>query len=81
MQPRTYASRSRRRGAVTPVAAEEAAKYEAMPPAALGRVLGKLEKQMYEHARNLEFEEAAQLRDKIRAIRERQFRVVAGTRS
>jgi excinuclease UvrABC nuclease subunit len=36
---------------------------------------------MYEHARNLEFEEAAQLRDKIRAIRERQFRVVAGTRS
>ncbi len=81
VQPRTYASRSRRRGAVTPVAAEEAAKYETMPPAALGRVLDKLEKQMYEHARNLEFEEAAQLRDKIRAIRERQFRVVAGARS
>ena len=81
VQPRTYPSRSRRRGAVTPVAAEEAAKYETMPPAALGRVLGKLEKQMYEHARNLEFEEAARLRDKIRAIRERQFRVVAGARS
>ena len=81
VQPRTYASRSRRRGAVTAVAAEEAAKYETMPPAALGRVLDKLEKQMYEHARNLEFEEAAQLRDKIRAIRERQFRVVAGARS
>ena len=81
VQPRTYPSRSRRRGAVTPVAAEEAAKYETMPPAALGRVLDKLEKQMYEHARNLEFEEAAQLRDKIRAIRERQFRVVAGARS
>jgi excinuclease ABC subunit B len=63
------------------VAAEEAAKYETMPPAALGRVLDKLEKQMYEHARNLEFEEAARLRDKIRAIRERQFRVVAGARS
>jgi excinuclease ABC subunit B len=81
VQPRTYPSRSRRRGAVTPVAAEEAAKYETMPPAALGRVLDKLEKQMYEHARNLEFEEAARLRDKIRAIRERQFRVVAGARS
>ena len=81
VQPRTYASRSRRRGAVTAVAAEEAAKYETMPPAALGRVLDKLEKQMYEHARNLEFEEAARLRDKIRAIRERQFRVVAGARS
>ena len=81
VQPRTYPSRSRRRGAATPVAAEEAAKYETMPPAALGRVLDKLEKQMYEHARNLEFEEAARLRDKIRAIRERQFRVVAGARS
>lgn len=81
VQPRTYPSRSRRRGAVTPVAAEEAAKYETMPPAALGRVFDKLEKQMYEHARNLEFEEAARLRDKIRAIRERQFRVVAGARS
>ncbi|MEE8197662.1 MAG: excinuclease ABC subunit UvrB [Acidiferrobacterales bacterium] len=81
VQPRTYPSRSRRRGAVTPVPAEEAAKYETMPPAALGRVLDKLEKQMYEHARNLEFEEAARLRDKIRAIRERQFRVVAGARS
>jgi excinuclease ABC subunit B len=81
VQPRTYASRSRRRGAVTAVAAEEAAKYETMPAAALGRVLDKLEKQMYEHARNLEFEEAARLRDKIRAIRERQFRVVAGARS
>jgi excinuclease ABC subunit B len=80
-QPRAYTSRSHRPAAATPVAAEEAAKYETMPPAALGRVLGKLEKQMYEHARNLEFEEAAQLRDKIRAIRERQFRVVAGTRS
>ena len=39
-------------------------------PKALGKVLAKLEEQMLEHARNLEFEEAAQLRDQIQGIRE-----------
>ncbi|MEZ5557820.1 MAG: excinuclease ABC subunit UvrB [Pseudomonadales bacterium] len=38
-------------------------------PRALGRLLEKLENQMLEHARNLEFEEAAALRDRIREIR------------
>ncbi len=36
---------------------------------ALGKLLEKLEKQMLEHARNLEFEEAAEVRDRIREIR------------
>ncbi|MGE0621152.1 MAG: excinuclease ABC subunit UvrB [Pseudomonadales bacterium] len=39
-------------------------------PRALGKFLGKLEEQMLEHARNLEFEEAARLRDQIQEIRE-----------
>ncbi|HHJ13807.1 MAG TPA: excinuclease ABC subunit UvrB [Gammaproteobacteria bacterium] len=51
--------------------AEEVAEYAAMPPERLERELRKLEKQMHEHARNLEFEEAARLRDRIRVIRER----------
>ena len=38
-------------------------------PRALGKLLEKLEAQMIEHARNLEFEEAAALRDRIREIR------------
>src|SRR5690606_17672631 len=38
-------------------------------PRALGRLLEKLEARMIEHAKNLEFEEAAQLRDRIREIR------------
>ena len=38
-------------------------------PKALGRLLDKLETQMLEHARNLEFEEAAALRDRIHEIR------------
>ena len=40
---------------------------------ALARLLkeiDKLEKQMYEHARNLEFEEAALLRDKLEEIKQ-----------
>jgi len=38
-------------------------------PKALGKLLEKMETQMLEHARNLEFEEAAALRDQIREIR------------
>ena len=39
-------------------------------PKALGKLIAKLEKQMLEHAGNLEFEQAAELRDRIQAIRE-----------
>ena len=38
-------------------------------PRALGKFLARLEEQMLEHARNLEFEEAARLRDQIHDIR------------
>jgi excinuclease ABC subunit B len=49
--------------------AEEALGYAAMPREELVRMVEKLEKQMYEHARNLEFEEAARLRDQVEEIR------------
>jgi len=39
-------------------------------PKALGRMLEKLENQMLEHARNLEFEEAAAMRDRIQEIKQ-----------
>ena len=38
-------------------------------PKALGRLLEKLEQQMLDHAKNLEFEEAARLRDRIAQIK------------
>lgn len=57
-------------------AAEEPAEY-GLPPDALGRLLQKLEKQMLAHARNLEFEEAARVRDRIQAIRARNLGVIA----
>jgi excinuclease ABC subunit B len=61
-----------RGGSFLPVA-EEAAAYDAMSAGDLSRLLAKLEKQMYQHARNLEFEQAAALRDKISAIRTNKF--------
>ena len=60
------------------LAAEEAAEYELLSPDALARMLNKLEKQMYAHARNLEFEQAAALRNKIQAIKARNFGVARG---
>ena len=59
-------------------AAEEGAEYAAMAPNALAKLISKLEKQMYAHARDLEFEKAAALRDKIHAIRSRRFGLVEG---
>ena len=57
--------------------AEETLQYAALPPAKLAQKLKKLEQQMYEHARNLEFEEAARLRDEIHHMRESSFKLPA----
>jgi excinuclease ABC subunit B len=46
--------------------ADELATYGHLSPAELAKQVKALEKQMYEHARNLEFEEAARLRDQIK---------------
>ena len=51
-------------------AAEPLDHYDASSPADWGKVVAKLEKQMYAHAKNLEFELAGQLRDQIRRIRD-----------
>ena len=48
--------------------AEREADYAASSPEALGKQIKQLEAQMYEHARNLEFEQAAALRDRIQAL-------------
>lgn len=44
--------------------------YLALSPEALSTKISKLETQMYEHAHNLEFEEAAHVRDLIHQLRE-----------
>ena len=48
--------------------AEEVADYGRLTPEQLAKQISRLEQQMYEHARNLEFEEAARLRDQIRRM-------------
>ena len=53
------------------MAAESAAQYHVTSPDKLSRVIAKLEKEMKQHAQNLEFEAAAQKRDEIRKLRER----------
>jgi len=47
---------------------EEASVYAALDEKQLAKKLKQLEGKMYEYARNLEFEEAAKLRDEIKAI-------------
>jgi len=51
-------------------AAEQMAEYATYTPQELGKTLKQLEHDMLEHAKNLEFEEAANIRDKLRNIRE-----------
>ena len=51
--------------------AESPGEYAAMTPAMLAARLRKLEQQMYRHAANLEFEEAARARDRMRDLRDR----------
>ncbi|MDZ7643717.1 MAG: excinuclease ABC subunit UvrB [Woeseiaceae bacterium] len=62
----TYPKPGRGRGRV----AEETAAFEAKSPAELLREVARLEKRMLKHARDLEFEEAARLRDRIQAMRD-----------
>ncbi|MEM6998665.1 MAG: excinuclease ABC subunit UvrB [Pseudomonadota bacterium] len=48
--------------------AEEKASYDSMSPELLMKKVKKLEEQMYQYARDLDFEAAAKLRDEIRSI-------------
>lgn len=48
--------------------AEEGLEYAKLSPAQLIQKIKKLEQQMYKHARDLEFEAAARLRDEIRKV-------------
>jgi excinuclease ABC subunit B len=50
--------------------AEPATDYRALSPEQIAAKIRQLEAQMYKHAQNLEFEDAARLRDEIHQIRE-----------
>jgi len=61
--------RGERQGATA--VAEKAGDYAALSADQASAMIKKLEAQMYKHAENLEFEEAARLRDQIHKLRER----------
>ena len=50
--------------------AEEAMEYAALSPTQFAQRISQLEKKMYQHAQDLEFEEAARVRDEISQIQE-----------
>jgi len=54
--------------------AESAAEYRHMRPAELGKSIAEMEKQMIQHAQMLEFEQAAEIRDQIKRLREQVLR-------
>ncbi|HET7299195.1 MAG TPA: helicase-related protein, partial [Oleiagrimonas sp.] len=54
--------------------AEPAADYAAMDARQISALLKKLESRMYKHAQNLEFEEAAHVRDEIHRVKEQALR-------
>jgi excinuclease ABC subunit B len=56
-------------------AAQAEARYEAMSDKQIAREIRALEKKMLEHARNLEFEEAARVRDQLGELKKRVFGV------
>jgi len=53
--------------------AQEHAKYEAMSEKQVSKEIKRLEKLMLGHAKNLEFEKAAQVRDQLRILKEQLF--------
>jgi len=55
-------------------AAEPMADYSALTAAQLAATIKRLESQMYLHAQNLEFEDAARVRDEIHRVREQSLR-------
>jgi excinuclease ABC subunit B len=54
-------------------AAQSEARYDAMGGKDLTRELKRVEKEMFDCAKNLEFERAAELRDQLKILRERLF--------
>ena len=53
--------------------AQEQAKYESMSEKQVSKEIKRLEKLMIEHAKNLEFEKAAQVRDQLHTLKQQLF--------
>ncbi len=56
--------------------AEELISYESLTPKQLAKKIQALEQEMYQHAQNLDFEQAARIRDEIKRIQEGNMGIV-----
>ncbi|HEX6613165.1 MAG TPA: excinuclease ABC subunit UvrB [Rhodanobacteraceae bacterium] len=70
-EPAPGRTRSKQRGMTERMVAEDPADYASLDAHSAAALIKKLEAQMYRHAQNLEFEDAARLRDEIKQVRER----------
>ncbi len=61
------------RGKTTRKVAQDRAEYRALTPDQAAAQIKKLEQKMYQHAKDLEFEDAARVRDEIRTLKARAF--------
>jgi len=68
-----YSEKSGREAEKLEQSALQKARVEEMGEKDIAREIKRLEKDMLEHARNLEFEKAAQARDQLALLRERAF--------
>ncbi|MCF6255753.1 MAG: excinuclease ABC subunit UvrB [Gammaproteobacteria bacterium] len=59
--------------------ADEMAEYAAMSPAQLAKRIAELEKKMFQHAQDLEFEDAARVRDQIAHIQDNAMGITSST--
>ena len=62
--------RGNKRGKASSKVAESKVDYQSLTPAKAIKLIAKLEKDMFKHAKNLEFEEAAKTRDEIQQLKE-----------
>jgi excinuclease ABC subunit B len=58
--------------------AQETAKYESMSEKQISKEIKRLEKAMLDHAKNLEFEKAAQVRDQLHHLKQQLFGAPGG---
>ena len=68
-----YSEKTGRDEAALDQSAMQKARVEDMSEKDVAREIKRIEKQMLEHARNLEFEKAARLRDQLALLKERAF--------
>lgn len=68
-----YSKKSASERAVANIAAQEVASYQVLSPTDLKKKIVMLETKMYQHAKDLEFEEAAKIRDQLQKLYQQNY--------